>query len=235
VFLQKENLMMIHVPKTGGTAVSNAIKIAFGDYGEHRHLDLNYYKSNIAPELWSSIFKFSFIRCPKERMVSTFKQLVEKRYKEGRDFDEYKSCNPHDFNKWLVNVWHPHVSGKAIKSKDKKMITWMNKNVLPTKPSGFNPNIYHFYLGDNILSNNSLNLLDFRYCRQEFVFAMEKYQEKNKTLINFDRISLILNEANENKYEFFWNKKSQDLFNNFNFLDLKFYETFINEKEREVK
>ena len=235
MFLQKENLMMIHIPKTAGTAISNSIKSAFGNYGNHSHLDIKTYKANISPAMWSPIFKFSFIRCPKERMVSTFKQLVSKRYKKGRDFDEYQTFNPENFNKWIANVWYPHVSGRNIISNDKKMLNWMHKNVLLTKPNGFNPNIYHFYLGDNILLNNNLNLLDFRYCRQEFVSAMKTYQEINKTSIDINKISSNLNEINQNKYSHFWNKNSIDLFNNFNFLDLKFYEAFINKKERGIK
>ena len=229
---------MIHVPKTAGTEVSNSIKKIFGNYGNHDHLDMNNYKQRVDSGTWESIFKFSFIRCPRQRMVSTFKQLLSKRYKPGRNFDEYKTFNPENFNKWIINVWFPHVTGNNIKCSDIKMINWIKSNVLHDKPNGFNPNIYRFYLGDNVLSNHSLNLLDFRFCKKEFDAVMLKYQESvvlKKQNLNFKNASLNLNEFNEPKYDNFWTTKSRNIFDKFNFFDIKFYEAFINEKERGLR
>lgn len=237
MFLKKEKIMMIHIPKTGGTAASASLKHLFRlpYHSSHSHLNIASYQNNINPIDWNEIFKFSYVRCPKERMVSSYKQLVSK---SKRRFTVYTKFNKFLFNKWLSEILYPHIEGYKIKSNDKAMIEWVKNNIAHDKPSAFNSNIYHFYLGDNILENNDLMLLDFRYPKTEFFEMFISYQKKitldvEKWISPFYAGASISNIRSQNKRQYagMWSKENIEIFNKHNLIDIEFYKEFVNRKE----
>jgi hypothetical protein len=213
---------MIHVPKTAGSVTTSLIKKSFNIPGDHPHETSTYYKSIISDEQWLKTFKFCFVRDPAERFVSTFSQLLAK--PEKRSFDEYKKFNEHSFQRWFNDVYYPHIKGDTIKSKDLKLINWMKTNIKKEKPSGFNPDIYDFYLCTGNKKFDFELMLDFNKPKSE----MKKFQRMyvnttgNKLELNLEKIR----DFNSPKYLDFWDSLTLKRFRDLNGKDIKFYNEF---------
>lgn len=88
-----ENFLFLHVPKTGGTSVAEAL-LPFADevittqkghhdgdknfglqhpqYGTGKHTTLATYKRLLEPDVYESLFKFTILRNPWDRMISFY-------------------------------------------------------------------------------------------------------------------------------------------------------------------
>lgn len=63
----ERKIILIHIPKTGGTSIENMLDM----YGKYRHLP--YHESRaMYSKYWDKYFKFSFIRNPWDRLVSIY-------------------------------------------------------------------------------------------------------------------------------------------------------------------
>ena len=145
--MKKSNLYFIHVPKTGGTALKREASklLGFTKNQPHSHISLSDLNAKMPPHLWDKTFKFCAIRDPHERFVSDFKQFFNK---PKRDFKEagyaMGDFSVDNFRKWMEDIWYPFISGKPIKTKDPKLIAWMDENA--SADSFFIQTIYHHYI-----------------------------------------------------------------------------------------
>ncbi|MDG3088281.1 sulfotransferase family 2 domain-containing protein [Vibrio hannami] len=78
--MKKNKFLFIHIPKTAGTSVLNALSIHF-----RQHYDFRVYRAP-EPKLFSQSFKFCFVRNPYSRMISTYRYLTQEK---GQKTDAY--------------------------------------------------------------------------------------------------------------------------------------------------
>lgn len=68
IVFEKKKCIFFHIPKTAGVSVSTALfgKVKWG------HRTVNFYKSHYGTKPFNSMYKFSFVRNPYERLYSAF-------------------------------------------------------------------------------------------------------------------------------------------------------------------
>ena len=80
------NFIFVHIPKTGGTAVANALGGDFrshaighewDSFGLEKHATIQSIKGALAPEKLSLYFKFCFVRNPFDRLVSHYFHVLK--------------------------------------------------------------------------------------------------------------------------------------------------------------
>lgn len=87
--LPKQKLIFIHIPKTGGSSVANALenlcdrdkKIAAQPLGKlqpNRHLKAKEVKYLLGEKIWYEFFSFAFVRNPWDLMVSQYHWWLQK-------------------------------------------------------------------------------------------------------------------------------------------------------------
>ena len=94
-YYREQNWLFIHIPKTAGTSISQAL---FGsDFG---HCTVDHYEI-FSPKRFHNYFKFAFVRNPWDRFLSAYKFLnkggmysVDKNwadihFSEFNDFDQF--------------------------------------------------------------------------------------------------------------------------------------------------
>lgn len=86
-------LVFIHIPRTGGSSVKNALGIGEPFYKNGWHLSY----SNIPTE-FDNFFSFAFVRNPWDRFVSIYEYQRSKNYK-GSEF--HKQISELPFNEWI--------------------------------------------------------------------------------------------------------------------------------------
>lgn len=74
MILEKEKLVFIHIPRTGGTSVE--IALAGKDWwlidADTKHLSASMTKKILGEERWAEYFKFSIVRNPWDRIISMY-------------------------------------------------------------------------------------------------------------------------------------------------------------------
>lgn len=98
-YMKKHKYLFIHIPKTAGTSILDALSIRF-----RHHADFRVFKS-AKPVLYLSVFKFCFVRNPYDRAVSTY--LFLKNGGSGstdKELCEYINSVSHDFESFVFNL-----------------------------------------------------------------------------------------------------------------------------------
>lgn len=67
----KHKFIFIHIPRTGGTSISDSL--GFNGYFKQKHRNFNDLKANLTMGSLKSYFKFTFIRNPWAIMISKYK------------------------------------------------------------------------------------------------------------------------------------------------------------------
>jgi hypothetical protein len=95
--------ILVHVQKTGGMSIRQALNMQQWDPHQHRfasELQLLY-----GPELWQRYFKFGFVRNPWDRLVSWW-EMIRRNVAEGRPmngFQRYVLGNAATFEDFIRN------------------------------------------------------------------------------------------------------------------------------------
>ena len=221
MFNPYKKILFIHIPKTGGRAVSEFFGVT--DYPHLTYSQAESFYNLESKE--KKPFTFAFIRNPHDRFVSCFKQLVSKPKK--RTFKNFKNFTPSDFQSWVKLVWFPHYNEKPIKINDPKMQEWVLSEMCLSSPHGFEPNIYNTWLKNNSNNFNSIDaLLDFQYPLAEMKRIIEKLNNKNKAMRQ--KQTDKINKSNLKSYSHFWDSESLNMFNSFAKKDIEFYKDFLN-------
>lgn len=66
----ENNAIFIHIPKTAGTSLLKILRVEMDDI-YLTHIPADAYR-RLHPELWQRAFKFTFVRDPRDRLVSVF-------------------------------------------------------------------------------------------------------------------------------------------------------------------
>jgi len=102
VISHDHKFIFIHVPKTGGTSIENALGLS----GPRHNTALEYL--NHYPEIWESYFTFSFVRNPWDRLFSY--------YNFRRRIRQLEAENTLTFKEWLVRI------AELVKSENHKRL-----------------------------------------------------------------------------------------------------------------
>ena len=92
----KHKFIFVHISKTGGTSIRNAMTGNYDELHDPHHSGISRIKENLSDEIFQSYFKFGTVRNPWEREVSRYKflgnnkNLPESRYCQG-SFKKYLS------------------------------------------------------------------------------------------------------------------------------------------------
>jgi hypothetical protein len=95
--------ILVHVQKTGGSSIRQAMNLPQADPHKHRfaaELQLIY-----GPEAWSDYFKFAFVRNPWDRLVSWW-EMIRRNAAEGRPlngFQRYVITHASSFEEFIRN------------------------------------------------------------------------------------------------------------------------------------
>lgn len=81
---KKNGFIFIHIIKTGGTSINKF----FRPKGRQRHLRISYYKRR-NKKAFNSLFKFTFVRNPWDKMVSQYFYIKRKKPKYRKSFEEF--------------------------------------------------------------------------------------------------------------------------------------------------
>ncbi|MCX6722123.1 MAG: sulfotransferase family 2 domain-containing protein [Candidatus Staskawiczbacteria bacterium] len=82
------DFLFIHVNKTGGSSIEKVLNL------ETRHITALEYKEKLGEDIFNSLFKFSFVRNPWDRVVSLYHYRVMTNQTGLKD-------NPIPFNEWV--------------------------------------------------------------------------------------------------------------------------------------
>ncbi|WP_413284607.1 sulfotransferase family 2 domain-containing protein [Vibrio sp. MA40-2] len=79
-YVKRRKFLFIHIPKTAGTSILDALSIDF-----RQHYDYRVYKA-ANPKAFNKAFKFCFVRNPYQRVISTYNYLKQT---DGEEVDIY--------------------------------------------------------------------------------------------------------------------------------------------------
>jgi hypothetical protein len=114
--------IIVHIPKTGGTSIENALKMS-KSHGRH----LMGVVGRTKYKVWNEYYKFSFVRNPWDRMVSIFHYYKLGKEPENKPIrDILKDV---DFNQFITNI-SKHSWLKELLVPQKAWITDENGEIL---------------------------------------------------------------------------------------------------------
>jgi hypothetical protein len=122
--------ILVHVQKTGGMSIRQALNMQQWDPHQHRfasELQLLY-----GPELWQRYFKFGFVRNPWDRLVSWW-EMIRRNVAEGRPmngFQRYVLGNAATFEDFIRNC------GDEYRDRDGSKWIYRNQVEYLTDSSG---------------------------------------------------------------------------------------------------
>jgi hypothetical protein len=99
--------VFVHIQKTGGSSVRQALNLPQHDPDKHRFAQE--LRTKCDPQLWQSYFKFAFVRNPWDRMVSWWSMIVRnaQNASEGRQtlngFQRFIVSRAATFEEFLLN------------------------------------------------------------------------------------------------------------------------------------
>lgn len=100
----KYPLIFLHIPKCAGTSLCNMLQIPKDNRGHGNYSEL---KHRINPEIWNSHKKFTVVRNPFDRIVSTYAYRKQKKY-DCQFFKKDMYGNPleddYTFEDWFWNL-----------------------------------------------------------------------------------------------------------------------------------
>ncbi len=67
-----QNLIFIHIPRTGGTSIEAALGFQLGN--DEKHLTAKDLQRRVGEAAWKNAFVFSFVRNPWDRIISLYQQ-----------------------------------------------------------------------------------------------------------------------------------------------------------------
>jgi hypothetical protein len=107
--------IFVHIQKTGGSSVRQALKMAQHDLNKHRFaLEL---RAGYGEEYWRSYFKFAFVRNPWDRLVSWWcmieQNALAKRPMNG--FQRFILSRANTFDQFLSNCDEEYHDGDGSK------------------------------------------------------------------------------------------------------------------------
>ena len=105
-FINKKCLF-VHIPKCGGTSITKSM---FGNLGGG-HLTIRDYKFIFSKNLFNRVFKFTFVRNPIHRLVSSFLYLKSGGGNKGDEAWAYKNIRNYESVNEFVHEW---LSKKSI-------------------------------------------------------------------------------------------------------------------------
>lgn len=121
----KNNLIFIHIPRTGGHFITEVLNVTLTKNTRHAY---PYYYKNKFRKQWKTYFKFTFVRNPWDRVVSAWSRTVARRY---------PWWNPHSINddKYFLDTVKPNFN-KFIKEEKfwilihfKPQMGWIDKDL----------------------------------------------------------------------------------------------------------
>lgn len=105
--------IFVHIYKTGGTSVEHALR-QYAHLPNVKHQVAHKIRRNLGEEKFDKYFKFSIVRNPWDRMVSTYFYRLKRRYTSSdvtfeefvRDFDQHERAVHFRFSqtKWLYDA-----------------------------------------------------------------------------------------------------------------------------------
>jgi chondroitin 4-sulfotransferase 11 len=185
VWDNKRKIIFLHIPKTGGTSVEQALNLVYkkDGYGINdnkkamQHYDWHEYKKHIGNEKYDKYYKFTISRNPYDKVVSDYFWLknvakITNDNFQKKSFDEYLNYCEHIVKNKLYNltIYHDH----------------------------FKPQ--HRFIFDNnnkLMINKILRFENFEYVTK---FVNTRYNTNLKHLNdNKSKKNIILNDIQKNK------------------------------------
>lgn len=109
--------IFVHIQKTGGSSVRQALRMIQHDPDKHRFA--SELRARYGEPCWGSYFKFAFVRNPWDRLVSWWR-MVERNAATGRPMNGWQRfilSRAHSFGEFLTNCdqdFHDHDGSKWI-------------------------------------------------------------------------------------------------------------------------
>ena len=102
----KYPLIFLHIPKCAGTSLCNMLQIPKDSRGHGSYEEL---KRRINPEIWNNHKKFTVVRNPFDRIVSTYAYRKQKKYdyqwlKKDMYGNPYEHEDDYTFEDWFWNL-----------------------------------------------------------------------------------------------------------------------------------
>jgi hypothetical protein len=136
MILHDDNLVFVHIQKTGGTAVSFALGVE--DNLPEKHRTAMELKLLYGSEAWDKSFKFAFVRNPWDRLVSWWSMIDGhrdnfKRTGSANLFFRYVLEHANSFEEFLLNCQNVISDNDGVKSIFKNQIDYLtddNGNIM---------------------------------------------------------------------------------------------------------
>ena len=105
--------IFVRVPKTGTTSMIGCLPNLKWDLagwvGDVNHIPLWFYKEKLPKDIYDNYFKFSFVRNPYDRAVSSY--IYTRNWFNQNDPDKFDDGRLYDFKSWLNNLGSDHKYG----------------------------------------------------------------------------------------------------------------------------
>lgn len=107
-----QNIVFIHIPRTGGTSIEASLGIQMGN--DDKHLSASEIRAQLGEQNWQKSFVFSFVRNPWDRMVSLYHQpyFINKTTFAGQGLEHFiKNYRPAP---WEKQFYHEYLDTEGI-------------------------------------------------------------------------------------------------------------------------
>ena len=170
--MRYKRVVFIHIPKTGGTSVSDII-------GPLEHRTAKEIQEIIGEKRWRDVYKFAFVRNPWDLVYSHYKFKVKQNHQD-------LGTNPIEFNHWVEKVYgeQPDNFYRHNDKMYRQQMDWLtdNNEKLNIDFIGRFENITEDFekVSYIIGANSSIRHLN----KTETKHYKEAYNQKSKELIN---------------------------------------------------